>query len=56
MRITWKLFGGRSSKRAPLLERESLIAFAHMNGPDQAVMARALIDARNEAKPLRRAS
>ena len=56
MRITWKLFGGRSSKRAPLLERESLIAFAQMNGPDQAVMAQALLNARNESTPLRRAS
>jgi len=56
MRITWKLFGARSSKRAPLLERESLIAFAHMSGPDQAVMAQALINARNESGSLRRAS
>ena len=56
MRITWKLFGARSSKRALLSEREALIAFTRMSDQDQVVMAQALITADYEFGRLKRAS
>ena len=56
MKITWKLFGARSSKRAQRSEREALIAFTRMSGRDQALMAQSLITSSYDRGPLKRAS
>jgi hypothetical protein len=58
MRLIRKLFGLSTPKaqNTSLLESASLAAFGHLNGPEQSILAEALVASANERRELGKAS